>query len=98
MGEMISVFLDRLCPHPFVSNGKSKIRHIGWVRWDQFDAIRQTCFEVPLPALDQPDQCCHQWTEAVITALRTARVLEPLRVSDNPETVFGPDATEDYTF
>ena len=98
MGALTSVFSDRPCRHPFASDARSKIRHIGWVLRDQFDAIKPTCLTVPLPGANQPHQCCHQWTEAAIIALRAVGVLEPLRASDNPATVFGPTAVQDHTF
>ena len=87
---------DRVCWHPIRSDSKARLRLVGWIqRKDSvLEDIRPSCEAVPRTDY----HCCHQWTDAAITALRAASVLRPLRGSDDRSTIYGPEAPIDDPF
>ncbi len=85
---------NRDCSHPFTSDPRARMRLVGWVRRKGVEEeIRLVLGPVSRISYD----CCHDWTDAALSALRTAKVLIELREPDNGATIYGPNAMADDT-
>ncbi len=85
---------DRGCSHPFTSDPKARLRLVGWA---QRKGVEEEIRRVLGPVSQISYDCCHDWTDAALSALRTAKVLIELRESDNGATIYGPNAMADDT-
>lgn len=94
-------FEDLPCVHPFASFNGHTMQHVGWVR--QGTSVRDQCERVPVPGKQwdenggrikprTPIRHGHHWVADVISALRTAGVLQPLAPSDNERVIRRPDS------
>lgn len=83
-----NTLLDQTCSHPYVSYAGAELRLISWVHRGKFEEFRQFCGEVSRIE----HGCCHTWTNAAIDALHEARLLLPLRQSDDGSICCGPHA------